>query len=590
MKKTNLDNITRDLGPNGTHRVVVLVGEDHNICSDTIKHLGHSIVGLNPRSFFAYIDAEKIMSPADWCSQFARNLKTGSSLKEDDMFSFALSVGETIGSSALALDGAKSSSGSSKKGLADLLVAHFDHLLSKRNNDKDFPDILVAISGLYKLSDSVRKWLVDDLNHALRKSANFKKCRFLFSINKQSESSKTFLNKFGFEKVHYKRIDEDPKNYLPKSDSSQLLITDMISGSATDSFKDFSESELGFLKLCSYPHRISKYTLEHFTSTRGAALAYNWLSRQKKLHTKHESGDLLLEESLKTSLRLLHAEQNPSEAEQWSISASIVDAFHALFPADSSHWIPLNLQILQSFDHQIIRNLFKEDQASELMEFLELDPEVFTEIDNRYSLNDEAKTVTRRYMEISGRSASPDLENAIRDLWLKDVDKYNSRKMILDEEKENISTEIEDTLKQVAGIKEARDQLIENFRNPKKSKAEKVYTFTTSRLLIVVGFTTVGASLLSESIGSYHAACGLALSLFGFFWPNIETKSPAFAGSGSSSNLAIETQQRSLNHRLSSLSNRVQVMQGNLNAVKKQLARLGDSPPLPYLDSIVSDS
>jgi hypothetical protein len=590
MKNTNLDNITRDLGPNGTHRVVVLVGEDHNSCSNTIKHLGNSIVGLNPRSFFAYIDAEKTVSPTDWCSQFARNLKTGTSLLEDDMFSFALSMGETIGSSAPTLDGTKSSSSNGKKGLADSLVEHFDQLISRRTEDKGLPNILVAISGLHELSDSVRKWLIDDLNHALRKSSNFKKCRFLFSINKQSESSNMFLNQFGFEKVHYKQIDEDPKNSLPKSDSSKLLESDMISSSVADSLKNFSESDLGFLKLCSYPHRISKYTLEHFTSSRDAALAFNWLSRQKKLHIRHESGDLLLEESLKTALRLLHAEQDPSEAEQWSIYASVLDAFHALFPVDSSHWIPLNLQLLQSFDKQMIQNLFNEDQVSELLNLLELTPEVFTEIDSRYSLNDEAKTVTRRYMEISGRSASPELENAIRDLWLKDADKYNSRKLILDEEKENISTEIEDTLKQVAGIKEARDQLIENFRNPKKNKAEKVYTFTTSRLLIVVGFTTVGASLLSESIGSYHAACGLALSLFGFFWPNVETKRPAFAGNGSSPNLAIETQQRSLNHRLGSLSNRVQVMQGNLNTVKKQLAKLGDSPPLPYLDSKAIES
>jgi hypothetical protein len=590
MKKTNLDDITRDLGPNGTSRVVVLVGEDHNSCSNTIKYLGHSIVGLNPRSFFAYIDAEKTVSPTDWCSQFARNLKTGTSLLEDDMFSFALSVGETIGSSAPTLDGTKSSSGNGKNGLADSLVEHFDQLISMRTEDKGLPDILVAISGLHELSDSVRKWLIDDLNHALRKSSNFKKCRFLFSTNKQTEAIESFFNQFGFEKVHYKQIDEDPKNSLPKSDSSKLLESDMISSSVADSLKNFSESDLGFLKLCSYPHRISKYTLEHFTSSRDAALAFNWLSRQKKLHIRHESGDLLLEESLKTALRLLHAEQDPSEAEQWSIYASVLDAFHALFPVDSSHWIPLNLQLLQSFDKQMIQNLFNEDQVSELLNLLELTPEVFTEIDSRYSLNDEAKTVTRRYMEISGRSASPELENAIRDLWLKDADKYNSRKLILDEEKDNISTEIEDTLKQVAGIKEARDQLIENFRNPKKNKAEKVYTFTTSRLLIVVGFTTVGASLLSESIGSYHAACGLALSLFGFFWPNVETKRPAFAGNGSSPNLAIETQQRSLNHRLGSLSNRVQVMQGNLNTVKKQLAKLGDSPPLPYLDSKAIES
>ena len=100
----------------------------------------------------------------------------------------------------------------------------------------------------------------------------------------------------------------------------------------------------------------------------------------------------------------------------------------------------------------------------------------------------------------------------------------------------------------------------------------------------------MGTSLLSESIGSYHAACGLALSLFGFFWPNVETKRPAFAGGNpDNSKLAIETQERSLNHRSRSLSNRVQVMKGNLDAIEKQLVKLGDSPPLPYLDSEQSE-
>ena len=125
----------------------------------------------------------------------------------------------------------------------------------------------------------------------------------------------------------------------------------------------------------------------------------------------------------------------------------------------------------------------------------------------------------------------------------------------------------------------------QNSRNPNRNKPERIYTFSTSRALIVVGLGTVGASLLSEGVGSYHAACGLALTLFGFFWPNVEVKRPALATVGTGTNLAIETQQRSLNHRVGSLSNRIGVMKGNLDAVELQLSKLGDSPPLPYLDS-----
>ena len=117
-------------------------------------------------------------------------------------------------------------------------------------------------------------------------------------------------------------------------------------------------------------------------------------------------------------------------------------------------------------------------------------------------------------------------------------------------------------------------------------EAEKIYSFTTSRALIVIGIGTVGASLLSDSIGAYHAACGLALTLFGFFWPNVELKREAVTAGGPRSNLAIETQHRSLNHRIGSLCNRVQVMKGNLDAVEKKLVKLGDTPS-PYLEAEV---
>jgi hypothetical protein len=589
MKENDFNNIIRDLSPEGTHRVLVLTGNDHVRCTNKLVELGRSIVGKNPHSFFIHIDGANIDSPEDWCSHFARNLKTGTSLNEDDLYNFALSVGKTLGSIGSALIDKREPADEDKKGLADLLIEHFDDFLSRATHGKKLPHILLSISGLHKTSDSLREWLVKDLNHALRRSSNFKKCRFLFSTDKQTEAIESFFNQFGFEKVHYKELIDSQKNYLPKTDSSKLLDENMNTNSSHALLRNFTDSELNYLILCSYPHRVSKYTLGHFVSDRDAALAFNWLSRQKNIRTIHDSGDFVLDDSLKSALRSFHAEQNPEQAEEWNIHASVVDAFHLLFPNDSSHWIPLNLQLLQSFKHAVVQNLFADDQATEIIEFIESNTLLFTEIDDNLALTDEAKIVTRRFMEVSGLTIIPGLEVSIRELWLRDLNTYNTRKSKLDEERENISTEIEETLLQVGSINNAKDELLESFRNPRKNKPQKVYSFTTSRLLIVIGFATVGASLLSENIGSYHAACGLALSLFGFFWPNVETKRPAFATGGPTSNLAIETQQRSLNHRISSLSNRVQVMKGNLNVVEKHLEKLGDAPPPPYLDSEQSE-
>ena len=206
----------------------------------------------------------------------------------------------------------------------------------------------------------------------------------------------------------------------------------------------------------------------------------------------------------------------------------------------------MNLQLFNSFNHKMIRQLFVGDQIDEITKFVEQNPHIFTEDNNNLSLIDDGKAVIRRYMEISERTPFPQLDNAIRELWLNDIENYNSKKSKLEEEKQNIIAEIEDTIKQVANIKETKDGLIENLRNPKKNRQEKVYSFTSSAILIAIGIVTIGASLLTDGIGAYHAACGIALTAFGFFWPNVEIKRAALAGNSGNSNLAIETQQRSL--------------------------------------------
>ena len=75
----------------------------------------------------------------------------------------------------------------------------------------------------------------------------------------------------------------------------------------------------------------------------------------------------------------------------------------------------------------MIRQLFVGDQIDELSRFVEQNPHLFTEDNTNLSLTDNCKVVIRRYMEISGRTPFPELDNAIRELWLNDIEKYNSK-------------------------------------------------------------------------------------------------------------------------------------------------------------------
>jgi hypothetical protein len=89
---------------------------------------------------------------------------------------------------------------------------------------------------------------------------------------------------------------------------------------------------------------------------------------------------------------------------------------------------------------------------------------------------------------------------------------------------------------------------------------------------------------LSDNLGSYHAACGLVVTIFGFFWPNVETRNAVRSGAaGSSTNLAIETQRRSLDHRINGLLNRANSVAINLENLSTESKDLDDSSVEPYL-------
>ena len=622
IKNTELVDIRSGLTQKGKVRTAILLGQKNGKVDEAIVDLGNSVILENPSAFWIYLDSAKTLTPYDWCSQFARNLRTNDGVPLASLAKFALTTGKSL-SPFKQVENEGPPEPSAGTAIAGELVKNFEALTQAGINGPSAPHIILAIRNFSDYSDEMLTWLSDSLNPAFRKSKFFKGCRFVFSTQQISSREKSFFNSFGFEKVnlvevepvkvpkakvtsedeegtkdllHAPKVTKDSSINLPlpkslkKNDLSPSLkkettfTTKMDIKDAEKLLSSFSEIEKEYLFLSSYPTRISRYTLEHFESARQAALTYNWLSRAKSLHSIHSSKDLLLDDDVRTAARTLHASVSPERAEQWATLASVLDAFHGLFPLDSFHWVAINLQLLDSFDFRIIQSLFDAGHADSVLRFIDDYKDLIVEKESRFSLSEEAKLVTRRYMELSEKSCLTGFDDRVRSLWLKDQEQHKTKMAQMEVEKKNVTSEIEDTLNQVASLKDLKESLADDFRNPGRKRAEKIYSFTTSRALIVIGIGTVGASLLSDSIGAYHAACGLALTLFGFFWPNVELKREAVTAGGPRSNLAIETQHRSLNHRIGSLCNRVQVMKGNLDAVEKKLVKLGDTPS-PYLEA-----
>ena len=254
------------------------------------------------------------------------------------------------------------------------LLKNFEALTQAGPNGPSAPHLVLAIRNFSDYSDEMLAWLSDSLNQVFRESKFFKGCRFVFSTQQISDREKSFFNSFGFERVNLVEVEpvkspkakvaskeevetkdilsapkapKDPSTNLPlpkslkKNDLSPSLkkettfTTNMDIKDAEKLLSSFSEIEKEYLFLSSYPTRISRYTLEHFESARQAALTYNWLSRAKSLHSIHSSKDLLLDDDVRTAARDLACFRISRAAEQWATLASVLDAFHGLFP-----WTP----------------------------------------------------------------------------------------------------------------------------------------------------------------------------------------------------------------------------------------------------------
>lgn len=604
----------------GKFRSVFVSGPSNQAKAKKLAELGTAIVRTEPTTFCALIDSRKTQTPYEWCSQFARTLRTMSGAEPMALAKFAMGVGRSL--IPFKPGGAESSpENEANEKVVAKLVEQFETLTEHLPKGNNSPKLVIILDRFEALDTEMLEWMSSTLNQAFRGSASFNACRFIFSAQQKSNEVAKFFSQFGFEQVHEfifgglanpsdvtsmeqrKPVEAEPApvnsitledqsstNELSSSGNSSTVITELPSNmginidEAKEFFSAYDDTQKEFLTLAAYAGRISRYTLEFFANPRKAALCYNWLKRKPGLCDLHLGGEFSLKEDIIGHARALHAQENPKESENWSTLSSVLNAFFQQFPDPETHWIPVNLQQLTWFNHSLLGRLFDEDQHSLIRGFIKSYEDALTVEGDKLSLSEEKKVLTRRLLSLCHLEPFPGLIAKAKEQWHLDSEKSSNKRIRLENEKKNLTIDVEGALQEVANLDAMKNKLSEEFNKPGSLSPERILSFGSSLLLIVIGLGTVGLSLLSESLGSYHAACGLGLTLFGFFWPTVELKRAAEAAVISSSPLTIDAQQRSLNHRISNLNNRLKVMKGNLEDVDAQIVKLGDKLSEPYVE------
>ena len=593
------------LGPEGMGKTLFLNQADASFLELETKSISISPLSINFSDLTSF------------ASSMARNITAGTDINSGELGKFARSFGAQLVKIESTFRTEQNVDGSGER-IAGAFVSGLEDAIIHCGHKLDEVTPLLLIDDLDNLDKATLDWLSGSFNEKIRNSKLFKRCRFLFSGEEITASLEQFFMKFGFDKLFQINLPplnteqcgmfaktegyniSDLQEYRTKSQGNPSKLLNILKKpttidniennamSTTDKknasvFSDFSEKELNYLLFASYPKRINRYNLEFFCSARDAAFSFNWLKRQKNLVQLQSDGDLILNEDFRIQMQEFHKQEEPAEAEKFATAATIIDAFTTIFPNPNQHWIPVNLQLFDSFTKSLCKSLFIEAEYNEIDSFLEERDDVLNISNKQFSLTNDVKLVAQRFIEIGGGQPKENISELAKAEWIKYQENSSEKRSRLEQEKINLEEEAFDTEKQIISLDDLKNDLLNNFKNPPKQKSKREYSFSTSILLLVLGLGTVGASLFIDSLGAYHAACGILLTIFGFFWPNVETKKPATQTTSNSPRLAIETQQRSLTHRMTGLASRVASIRGTLEELNSDLENLDQGINAPYI-------
>ena len=510
-RKKELQYLTRGFSLGNALRSVFLYGCDGIGKSHLVREVAESLTLRNPAHLVFLAQGSEINRIQDIISSFGRNLHPSNRIPHPLLNEFGRKLGEEIiqTESQHRIDNTKIDLPES---LAKKFVSVWENILSSSEiNHLDFTPILV-FEDMDKMPIDVLNWLCKDFNHAIRKSKVFQNTRFLFTSTQRKSVYESFFSQFGISQIEEIEVQPlnpseavllaessgieftDPQSLILETEGVPLKILKFVNKSITvtnnsvkdmnendqnepSKFDDFSEKELGFLLHASYPTRINRYNLEFFCSARDAAFCFNWLKRRKDLVQSTADGDLLLNADLRQKMRDFHAQEAPQEAEKMSILASVLDAFIDRFPNPNLHWIPINLQVFNACTIDLCKKVFNEVEVEEITEFIDTHQEQFQINQNFFSLDEEAKLVTRRFMEVSDSECMEGLTEKVIKQWENDQNRAEKKKAKMLTEQENFKSEITEIDEQIQSFAQLKENILDNFKRPPSTKPKKSLFF-----------------------------------------------------------------------------------------------------------------
>ncbi len=586
-RNKELSFLTRSLSSEGSLRAALVHGSEGMGKSALLEKTETQILGLEKIHLCLSHKGLAFSNPLNFTASLARSARGSNDQVQSSLNEFGRKWGRLVISFERSLVRDENQEEWRSK-LAKSFVQTLEQVLSENQvSPKEVYPVLI-LDDLDKYSGDGIDWLTGPFNMAIRASGLFKHSSFLFSSQDHRDSLQDIFDRFGFERVQslpLKALDSAQCETLASlygfqsmagaelreiSKGNPLKLLNIFKKSTTlpkakvpimseqtkktlPHVSDFTEEEFQHLLFASYFSRVNRYNLEFLCSPRDAAFSYNWLKRQKSIAKQESDGSLIINQEVRDQIQEFHRQDNPEEAERLNVIATIVDAFIAIFPESETHWIPIHLQALDSFTRDLCRKLFPEEEASEVFSFIDSHEEQIAFSGKQMSLNPDAKLLTKK------------------------------KRRRMESEHDNLSEEATDIAKQVEDLVLLKEKILEDFRNPSKSTTKREFTFGSNKILLLVGLGTIAASLFSDSFGSYYAAIGIALTFGGFFWPNVGERRTAVMPTGASPRLAVETQQRSLDHRINGLVSRASSIKESLSGMSLELENLGQGLDAPYV-------
>jgi hypothetical protein len=628
-RQAELDGIRNGLSSNGSAKGFIFIGEA-GIGKTTMLEESWRTLSCSPTPIIwiapNFSTAKDEFGAA---SSLARGIDTSSADLRAGLSAFARAFGQKV--FEIQRESTKTDlSGDPAVGaqLAEQWFVHlFEALPELKASGGGSPLVVVAVDDVSKLSAKVADWLIGEFLPKWKEAGIAERTRYIFAAETKPDGQNLELIKSACDgrviemKLRGLRSAEcselarfighsspDGENLRTLSGGNpgrllqilgnaknQILHTEIPMNqneeqtASTRMIEGFSSEETEHLFRVAYLPQTTKDSLALFCNPREASLSFNWVKNTGGLAESLPGNAISLYDDIRAQAISLHAEVRPEEAAEWEIRAECHVAFEKTFPSPRSRWIPLRLAHFQCFDEDVLHKLFGEDASGSMMGFINEYPELFEEVSGLYKLRHEVMESLNRYKSVMNNLSDDedDLSAKITEAWTERKSDGESKRNHLESERDNLHQELSVIDKQMDGLKGLKDNLLQSFLDPESRKPKRELSFTIAKVLLVLGLVTIAASLaFRDLLGAYHAAAGIFLTLFGFFWPSIKWQTQQqIAESGGMDRFAIETQQRMLGHRVTGLNTRKVRLSNSINEIDEDIEKLDVILQQPYVSN-----